>query len=200
MSRRETDDDDDDDDVDKTRRRRAASPPPPSSSSSSTASPSIRARARAPRRPPIANDRAATFAPNDDDDDRDDAVDADAYPRRRARGAADTIAIVVVAIATARRARRGLPRTRAPRSAATGQSANDASEPSAGRARARVVERVRGVPEWRAKAVGVADPDGAIAVAVREESPSRVTADVGVDETQEEVARVFDVARDEDDA
>ena len=55
-----------------------------------------------------------------------------------------------------------------------------------------MVERVRGVPERRAKAVGVADPDGAIAVAVREESPSRVTADVGVDETQEEVARVFD--------
>jgi len=81
------------------------------------------------------------------------------------------------------------------------------AEAEAERARleAKAADAARTFAEWRAKAVGVANPDGTIMVAVKEESPpSHVIVDVGVDEKEkekeeEEVVCVVQVAPDEDD-
>jgi ABC-type transport system involved in cytochrome bd biosynthesis fused ATPase/permease subunit len=61
------------------------------------------------------------------------------------------------------------------------------AEAEAERARleAKAADAARTFAEWRAKAVGVANPDGTIMVAVKEESPSHVIVNVGVDEKDE---------------
>ena len=76
------------------------------------------------------------------------------------------------------------------------------AEAEAERARleAKAADAARTFAEWRAKAVGVANPDGTIMVAVKEESPSHVIVNVGVDEKDEaEVVCVVQVAPYEDD-
>jgi len=81
------------------------------------------------------------------------------------------------------------------------------AEREAERARleAKAAEAARTFAEWRAKAVGVANPDGTIMVAVKEESPSHVIVNMGVvekekeEEQQAEVVCVVQVAPDEDD-